>query len=144
MISQFICLYPGGSAMRLCESYTPFFKPVFSPSDTLEIPVPPRLTFPPSSLSLRLCQHLLSCWPFNAHMKEFYTTLRGILSCVTLKPAPGHTLCAHTCISTAVIHPFTHTCLSLQTRRVLLKDNATLKTHICKHARKWARGAMNS
>lgn len=56
-------------------------------------------------------------------MKEFYTTLRGILSCVTLKPAPGHTLCAHTRIPTAVIHPFTHTCLSVQTHCALLQDN---------------------
>lgn len=56
-------------------------------------------------------------------MKGFHTTLRGILSCVTLKPAPGHTLCAHTCIPTAVIHPFTRTCLSVQTHCVLLKDN---------------------
>lgn len=55
-------------------------------------------------------------------MKDFYTTLRGILSCVTLKPAPGRTLCAHTCIPTAVIHPFTHTCLSVQTHWALLKD----------------------
>lgn len=66
----------GNTILCIVSHILLLFLPVFPPSDTLETPVPPQLTFVSSSLSLSVSVNSFCLpSPFKTRMKEIYRTL---------------------------------------------------------------------